>query len=369
MSQLQFFHPVKKLSNPDEDYSQVTLKRYLNALKKAWRGSPEETIVYLNTTVPSDKPALEKRALESTACALFFRQEGLQEFCDSARDVTAFIGARLRDKRKITGNDFTQAELQSSLPWDVIVSKTKTQMRKWKTHEFPEHLALVALMVLGNNGGPRRNEYLLLNVKESGNTYKNGKIVLDSYKTSKAYGAYEFSVSGSLKNLLDSLGKGPVFEGLKISDAFFKIIGTPIGSSLLRKIRITHFFVYSEDEQEAAKLARLMGNSVGIQVDHYVHNIEQYKTELLGKKKIVKNVSWTSVLVDELEKLCKKYGPDNLKEIREHATAALIVLDGPRKNGIPSKIQNEYVKRIKYKKPVGGFEGATLWKYQSDRLN
>ncbi|KAJ3292813.1 hypothetical protein HK104_005013 [Borealophlyctis nickersoniae] len=154
---------------------------------------------------------------------------------------------------------------------------------KHSTTEMLENAAHAALMVLENNGAPRRNEYAWLTANEKDdNYYKDGFITLRKYKTSSHYGAYTFEVSPHTRKILDELinrkkkmGVRQIFGRPTVKDIwnhwteetrrhFTAVVGKPLNSRLLRKYYVTYQqlngkLVYDKDRRE---LARRMGNKV-----------------------------------------------------------------------------------------------------------
>ncbi len=164
--------------------------------------------------------------------------------------------------------------------------------------ELLEATAHSALLVLENQGAPRRNEYATLTYDpKSNNHFVDDLIVLQQYKTAKFYGTYTFQVSHKTKTILRELIRQKQTSGIKSLFAkdnlhnpyhtwtkttekhFQTIVGKPLTSRILRKFYVTHLqltgrLVY---QQQRAELARLMGNR--IQEQQSVYTIRLHTTQ------------------------------------------------------------------------------------------
>lgn len=367
--------PLPKLSNPQNMYSDVTVRNFNSILKRVLKDTPTKTIRYLKSEVPYEKTALSIRTNEATAVAVYYREQGLQDFSDKAYSVIKEFKKECDAIRKLTDNEFSDADLHIALPWTTIVTRTKKALVEWRKDSHPEYIGLCTLIILENcvdgYGCPRRNEYLTLNQSGSRNVYKGGIVTLGRYKTDYIYGEYSFKVGIKTKNLLDSLGDN-MFSGVSVPVALEYVTGSSMGVTLLRKLRICHHFLKNTVEKlgteayvkKAGDLAVAMGHSLDVQQNDYKKSLEQYKTI---KRRKIKEVEWNDKFVKELEGLCNEFGND-FKGIRGKASKELLVLDGPKKQGLRTKSQNEYIRRHNRCRALGGFKDIKLTPAQQKRL-
>lgn len=366
------------------DGSRQVYNNALQGLINATAASPQSWIKYFQekaSNLPEDTAELARLARWARA-ALFVVQDRSRQGPEMTRLLAVFRSA-VEGARSFTTPQFKRPQLTAMVPYKDIQKRVAATLEgldlKTAAPREMRYVAFASLMVLENNGAPRRDDYLSLKPisrladadSGTGNYYhlKTHKIILKDYKTFKVYGAYIFVVRrAKLRAILERLATehNGIFATMVTTDAFRYSAGVVCHSSLLRKIAVTDAFREDQSLAFARRLAERMGHSVSTQQRDYSHVAEQYEA-LPRDAPQLKDEGWTPELLQELYQVAREHGT-TMKILKEHASP-LLLLRNAGENGWRVKMQKESTAMRMRGDDDNPFFAVKLTKAQEAKLN